>query len=387
MARTLKGTVESRQTGTGITFYARFTAYERRWKIKLGATANGMTAAKAEEALQAIVSDVRRGRWLPERSEQQRPAEATQSFHELASRWLEDRQGDLTDHGYKDYYWQLTKHLLPFFFKHYPLEITASEIDRLRSHLLGKGLSATSVNKCVRLLAQILDTAEDYGLIEANPARNRRRYAKRAPKRPVWLDRPEQISAMLDAAAGLDGAPTRQTDGREAFIAVLVLAGLRISEACELRWRAIDFHNDLIRVEQVAKTAASFREVDLFPALRRRLEAERDRQPPSRATDRIFTTRTGRPRDRNNARQRVITPVVAAADELLLAGGAAPLPAGVTAHKLRHTFASLLIAMGYDPATVQEQLGHSDARFTLNVYTHQMKRGTTDRAALAALLQ
>jgi len=43
--------------------------------------------------------------------------------------------------------------------------------------------------------------------------------------------------------------------------------------------------------------------------------------------------------------------------------------------------------MGYDPATVQEQLGHSDARFTLNAYTHQMKRGATDRAALAALLQ
>ncbi len=63
------------------------------------------------------------------------------------------------------------------------------------------------------------------------------------------------------------------------------------------------------------------------------------------------------------------------------------MPAGVTAHKLRHTFASLLIAMGYEPATVQEQLGHSDARFTLNAYAYQMKRGTTDRAALAALLQ
>ena len=48
---------------------------------------------------------------------------------------------------------------------------------------------------------------------------------------------------------------------------------------------------------------------------------------------------------------------------------------------------SLLISMGYDPATVQEQLGHSDARFTLNVYTHQMRRGVEDRALLAKLLE
>jgi len=201
----------------------------------------------------------------------------------------------------------VTKHLLPFFHRHYPLEITASEIDRLRSGLLAKGLSATSVNKCIRLLAQILDTAEDYGLIEANPARNRRRYAKRAPKRPVWLDRPEQISAMLDAAAGLDRAPTRQTDGREAFIAVLLLAGLRISEACELRWRALDFHNDLIRGEQVGKTAASFREGDLFPALRSRLESERDRREPPRVTDRVFydlQRQAARQGQRTSARHR-----------------------------------------------------------------------------------
>ncbi len=103
-------------------------------------------------------------------------------------------------------------------------------------------------------------------------------------------------------------------------------------------------------------------------------------------SDRVFTASSGKPRDKDNARQRIIIPV-AAADGILLAGGSAPLPAGVTAHKLRHTFASLLIAMGYDPATVQEQLGHSDARFTLNASTHQMKRGTTDRTALAALLQ
>lgn len=387
MARPATGRLEQHRTSRGVSYVARFSAFGRRWHIKLGDSAGGMTAASADLAFQAIIADVRRGRWLPEREEQQSPVEATMTFHALASEWLEKRRRDLTDNGYNDYHWQLSKHLLPFFVKHYPVEITAAEIDRLRTHLLDGGLSSTSVNKCIRLLAQILDVAEDYGLTTANPARNRRRYAKRTPKSPVWLDRPEHIQALLDTAALLDSAPYPRTHGREAFIAVLVLGGLRTNEACELRWRAIDFHNEILRVEQVAKTAASFREVDLFPALRRRLEQHRAKQPSIRSNARVFVTNTGEPRTRHNARQRIIMPVVAKADELLVADAKSPLPVGVTAHKLRHTFASLLIAMGYDPATVQEQLGHSDARFTLNVYTHQMKRGATDRAALAALLQ
>lgn len=386
MGRPATGRVEARNNKNGITYTARFTALGRRWKIRLGDSTDGMTAGSADLELQAILADVRRGRWLPAQSENApTPVEATQTFHELASAWLEGRRRDLSVNGYNDYHWQLTNHLLPFFHRHYPIEITAAEVDRLRGHLLDSELSPTSVNKCIRLLAQILDVAEDYGLTNGNPARNRRRYARRAPKAPIWLDRPEQIQAILDAAAILDQVSTRRTQGRDAFIGTLVLAGLRISEACELRWRSVDFHNDLIRVEQVGKTAASFREVDMFAALRERLEVLRG--APQKPNDRVFLRSNGTPRNRHNARQRVVIPVLAQADELLVARGQSPLPVGVTAHKLRHTFASLLIAIGYDPATVQEQLGHTDARFTLNVYTHQMRRGPSDREALAALLK
>jgi Phage integrase family len=39
-------------------------------------------------------------------------------------------------------------------------------------------------------------------------------------------------------------------------------------------------------------------------------------------------------------------------------------------HDLRHTFASLLIAGKADVKYVSQQLGHSDAGFTLRTYTH-----------------
>ena len=63
-----------------------------------------------------------------------------------------------------------------------------------------------------------------------------------------------------------------------------------------------------------------------------------------------------------------------------------PLPKGLTTHKLRHTFASVLIACGEDPVSVMSQIGHTDPGFTLRVYTHMMSRDPAERARLKALV-
>src|SRR6185436_12919106 len=46
----------------------------------------------------------------------------------------------------------------------------------------------------------------------------------------------------------------------------------------------------------------------------------------------------------------------------------------VTPHSLRRAFASLRAASGGAPAYIAEQLGHTDPRFTLSVYTRAVKR-------------
>ena len=51
-------------------------------------------------------------------------------------------------------------------------------------------------------------------------------------------------------------------------------------------------------------------------------------------------------------------------------------------HDLRHTFAVASIKSGDDIKTVQENLGHATAAFTLDVYGHvtkQMKQDSTAR--------
>jgi integrase len=77
---------------------------------------------------------------------------------------------------------------------------------------------------------------------------------------------------------------------------------------------------------------------------------------------------------------------VARANKQLETNGLAPLPEGLTLHSLRRTFASLLIAIGKDPAYVMSQM---DAPIRLSrppVRQGDERRGD-DRERLRALVE
>ena len=74
-----------------------------------------------------------------------------------------------------------------------------------------------------------------------------------------------------------------------------------------------------------------------------------------------------------NVRLRVITPVVARANELRATEGRPPIRAHVTPHTFRRTYITYLIAAGYDLPYVQAQVGHDDPSVTLSIYAQAMR--------------
>ena len=60
-------------------------------------------------------------------------------------------------------------------------------------------------------------------------------------------------------------------------------------------------------------------------------------------------------------------------------------------HDLRHSCATLMIANGIDPKTVQYRLGHADISITMNTYAHctpqmdQAAAQTMDKVVFAAM--
>lgn len=246
-------------------------------------------------------------------------------------------------------------------------------------------LAPQTINRTIDVLQSTLALAVEYQHLPSNPAAGRRRRLKAPAKRPVYLDNVHQIQALLDAAAELDAEPVWHINGRRAAIATLVLAGPRAHELCLLRWRDVDLDHRRIRIER-SKTDAGIREIQLLPLLREELAAHKSRSRTTGLDDPVFPTTNGRERDVDNLRKRVLAPAIERADRLLETRGQTPLPAGVTPHKLRHTFASILVACGEDPASLMAQLGHTDPKFTLRVYTHLMRRNPAERAQLKALV-
>ena len=135
-----------------------------------------------------------------------------------------------------------------------------------------------------------------------------------------------------------------------------------------------------------SKTDAGRRTIDLSPVLRDELAGHRAGARYAAPCDRVFPTASGGAHDRNNIRDRILAKAVECANVRLADRGLSALPDGLTPHSLRHTFASLLVRAGHDPAYVMAQLGHTDPAVTLGIYAHALRQPSDAGARLDALV-
>jgi integrase len=107
----------------------------------------------------------------------------------------------------------------------------------------------------------------------------------------------------------------------------------------------------------------------------------------TKPTDFVFPTTTGAQQGKDNVRNRILALAIKRANQRREEADQPPLPEGLTLHSLRHTFASLLVALGEDPRYVMSQLGHTDPGFTIRVYTHSMRRDEGEKDRLRLLIE
>jgi integrase/recombinase XerC len=215
-----------------------------------------------------------------------------------------------------------------------------------------------------RSLARHLSTMRSFfrwacreGHLEKNPAR-----ALPAPRLPKTLPRALTLpdtERLLDAN---DEMPYPERN--RALFELLYATGLRVAEAAALDLEDVDFHSRLLRVvgkgnkERIAPfgEAAGDALADYLPT---RAERRRGRAG-SRDDD-------GEPLFVNARGGRLTTRSMARLLKRRLR--AAGLPADISPHALRHSFATHLLEAGADLRAIQELLGHASLS-TTQKYTH-----------------
>ncbi len=258
--------------------------------------------------------------------------------------------------------------------------LTATDIQKFLNTLAPEKSSST-LRYVNILLKQVLKHAVKQKILDSNPMED----GVKCPK----SGKPQQKNKALprhicrDILNAVEHSPTYKP-----LIMVLLYTGIRVGELMALRWSNIDWENMLLHIENAAtvqyefddegntisskvvvsdtKTAASQRVIPLEPELLDVLDTWRENSKKLQAkaqaqgnADYIFPNKSGGLRSYQGFKAQF--------KRFLEENGLGD--SGITFHKFRHTFATLLMEQDTNPRVVQELLGHRDIETTLGIYT------------------
>ena len=230
---------------------------------------------------------------------------------------------------------------------------------RVRSQKrMGPGLSPKTVRSVHMLLHAALEQAVRAGIIAKNPTMECK--PPKLDRKEMKVIQPEQIGDYLQAAAERNVLP---------LFFLELTTGLRRGEICGLMWQDFDEKAGMLKI---------LRSVNVPKA--GELETGETKTSQGRLTIRLPPSTVQRLRERKqHAVSQWIFPEPLAPEKPVRPSAAyywmkrilreAGLPA-IRFHDLRHTFATHALTSGVDAKTLSGILGHTNASFTLDTYTH-----------------
>lgn len=284
-------------------------------------------------------------------------------------RWLRESVAPtLKESAYIAYERVVRVHLVPAFGTKPLAKLDPLDLQKLYREKLASGLAPSSVLYIHRVLHRALGQAERWRVVPRSVAALVD--PPRVPRTRVAAFTVEEARAFLSAVRG---------DKREALYIVALAGGLRRGELLALRWEDVSVDAGTLAVSRslskvrggwaVAepKTASSRRVVKLPAFAVDALRAHRARQLEERLAaivwidpGLVFTSEVGTLLDGRNVLRLFKLKVAAAGMD----------PTAFTFHSLRHSAATLMLALGIHAKVVAETLGHSRIAVTMDVYSH-----------------
>lgn len=281
----------------------------------------------------------------------------------------------LTKHNYNK---QVQKHFKPALGAVRLDALDTHTIQRFYNSLIASGLSPKTVKNVHGILHCALQQAIACDYISRNPADACK--LPKVTKPEIKPLEPEEIARLLKEA--------EQDDYCNLFI-VAMFTGMRQGELLGLAWECVDFKSGIITVKQqlqckdgnyFLETPKSGKNRTILPApivmdaLRNQLERQRKEQEHAgemwdNQFGLVFTDALGKYLVRRTVVKhfKKISQRAGISDDACF-------------HDLRHSFAVSSLYAGDDIKTVQANLGHATAQFTLDVYGHVTQKMRQDSA-------
>jgi integrase len=258
-----------------------------------------------------------------------------------------------TQHGYKIV---LNTHVLPGWQRWRLREIDRLAVQQWIAEKFRRRNGWQVVRNAWVLLSSILETAVEYGYLQANPARGVKFPQKTLTQRPAII-----------AGADFANLLARLREPYRTMVSLIAMTGLRIGELLAVRWSAVDLAARTLAVRESLyegkfgppKTQRAMRTLPLGPRAAKMLTDHRARSLRTESSDLVFGNRKGGPLRASKLLQKVLQPAAKGAGL-----------GRVTWHQFRHIHSSLLNDLRVPVKIAQEQLGHASITTTLNVYTH-----------------
>jgi integrase len=321
------------------------------WTGRGKPAAGYLTKRTAQQALDEILADARRGQLLPPL----RPSGGV-SFADAAAEWLRYVEHDRRRRPstVRDYRIVVDRVLVPALGEAPLAAITSGHVDAFRAALVEEGrLSPRTINKYLALIHGILKRAQRvYGLSANAAAGVERQPARRSGDFDVLSA--AEVEALVRAASSSQDA---------ALFATAAYAGLRLGELRALRWHDLDFEKRLIHVRRSyvgraedAPKSGRVRSVPMIDQVATVLDQLSRREWFTGENDLVFCNDVGDHFDDSALRRRFYS-----------ARSAAGLKR-IRFHDLRHTFGTLAVQV-FPLSDVKAFMGHADIATTM-IYVH-----------------